>query len=203
MIDLNLLRQKLFSLPKLPWTVWTSNSFRRITSHEGGDGDVLSGTIQRADNHPDLSMNARDLNSLVNVMNSVPALLTELGQLLGIFSDYEAPCESYEQARKIWDFVRNREIATERMLKEAKGYIEKLEEEHSKGLAEMQELCSRDGLGVTGESVKELLIEGYKKAVEERDEVNRQLDDLTVLCKPCSEAGGAGLPIKHLPPVCD
>jgi len=75
------LRQKLAELPKLPWTVWTSNSFRRITSAEGRDGDVLHGTTQRSDGHPDLSMNERLLKLLVDVVNAVPKLLDELDSL--------------------------------------------------------------------------------------------------------------------------
>jgi hypothetical protein len=36
-----------------PWTVQTSNSFRRIGT-DRGDGDVLCAVTQRADGHPDL-----------------------------------------------------------------------------------------------------------------------------------------------------
>jgi hypothetical protein len=38
-----------------PWTWWTSCSFRRLSSDATGkDGDVLSGTWQRSDGHPDI-----------------------------------------------------------------------------------------------------------------------------------------------------
>jgi len=37
-----------------PWSMWTSCSFRRISSASGGDGDVLCAVVQRADGHPDL-----------------------------------------------------------------------------------------------------------------------------------------------------
>ena len=34
------------------WSIWTSNSFRRISCY--GDGDVLCAVTQRSDGHPDL-----------------------------------------------------------------------------------------------------------------------------------------------------
>lgn len=40
-----------------PWRWWTSCSFRRLSSEAThGDGDVLCGVIQRADNHPDVHL---------------------------------------------------------------------------------------------------------------------------------------------------
>jgi len=36
------------------WEIQTSNSFRRIGVHGGGDGDVLCATTHRYDGHPDL-----------------------------------------------------------------------------------------------------------------------------------------------------
>lgn len=56
-------------LPSGPWEVWTSCSFRRISGPDGGDGDVLSGTVQRSDGHPDLSMTAEQLTDLCDVVN--------------------------------------------------------------------------------------------------------------------------------------
>jgi hypothetical protein len=38
---------------RLPWTVQTSNSFRRIGT-DRGDGNVLCAVAQRSDGHPDL-----------------------------------------------------------------------------------------------------------------------------------------------------
>lgn len=38
-----------------PWTLWTSNSHRRITGPSGRDGGVLSGTVHPVDHHPDLT----------------------------------------------------------------------------------------------------------------------------------------------------
>ena len=37
-----------------PWQMWTSCSFRRISSQRGGDGDVLCAVVQHSDGHPDL-----------------------------------------------------------------------------------------------------------------------------------------------------
>lgn len=38
-----------------PWKIWTSCSFRRISSEAtGNDGDVLHAVVQRSDGHPDL-----------------------------------------------------------------------------------------------------------------------------------------------------
>lgn len=41
------------------------------------------------------------------------------------------------------------------------------------------------------------------EVTRERDEQGRQLDALMVMCPGCSEAGGAGLPVRHLPPICE
>jgi hypothetical protein len=47
-----------------PWTVQTSNSFRRIgTDH--GDGNVLCAVTQRSDGHPDLHAPADVLDYIV------------------------------------------------------------------------------------------------------------------------------------------
>ena len=37
-----------------PWQMWTSCSFRRISSERGGDGDVLCAVVQHSDGHPGL-----------------------------------------------------------------------------------------------------------------------------------------------------
>ena len=40
-----------------PWSWWTSNSFRRLSSDaDNRDGGVLHATIQRGDGHPDVSL---------------------------------------------------------------------------------------------------------------------------------------------------
>ncbi len=63
------IRAALSRLPPGPWEVWTSCSFRRISGPDGQDGGVLCGITQRADGHPDLSMNERQLEALCQVVN--------------------------------------------------------------------------------------------------------------------------------------
>ena len=71
--QLTRMRQAIAALPDGTWEVWTSNSFRRITAVKNGrhgqDGGVLSGTIQRSDNYPDLSMNEKQLRALCDLRN--------------------------------------------------------------------------------------------------------------------------------------
>lgn len=55
----------LDSLPPRPWTVWTSNSYRRIHSPER---EILGGTNQ-SDGHPDLTMREDELSALCAVVN--------------------------------------------------------------------------------------------------------------------------------------
>ena len=47
-----------------PWSVQTSNSFRRIGT-DRGDGDVLCAVTQRSDGHPDLHAAAGVLDYIV------------------------------------------------------------------------------------------------------------------------------------------
>ena len=47
-----------------PWSVHTSNSFRRIGT-DRGDGDVLCAVTQRSDGHPDLCAPAGVLDYIV------------------------------------------------------------------------------------------------------------------------------------------
>lgn len=72
------LRTALSLLPRGEWEVWTSNSFRRISLKRGGDGDVLHGTVQLADGHPDLSMNATELQALCDMRNTIAEVLGEV-----------------------------------------------------------------------------------------------------------------------------
>jgi hypothetical protein len=48
-----------------PWKWWTSNSWRRLTSHAGGrsgqDGGVLCPTTQASDGHPDIIATEDDM----------------------------------------------------------------------------------------------------------------------------------------------
>jgi len=64
----------LAALPDGKWEVWTSNSFRRISRVGGGDGDVLCGTIQRSDGHPDLSWDEEQCQALCDLVNALRAL---------------------------------------------------------------------------------------------------------------------------------
>lgn len=64
------------------WEVWTSNSYRRVTARDQtgrmvtADGGVLSGTIQRSDNCPDLSMSEEQLRALCTLRNVVADILS-------------------------------------------------------------------------------------------------------------------------------
>lgn len=75
--DQGLIETALDMLPAGEWEVWTSNSFRRVTAkingRHGQDGGVLSGTIQRSDGHPDLSMNEEQLCALCFIINRLRA----------------------------------------------------------------------------------------------------------------------------------
>jgi hypothetical protein len=62
------------------WELQTSNSFRRIGCH--GDGDVLCGTIQRSDGHPDLLAAPGVLDYIVVAQpKTVLALLDAIDEL--------------------------------------------------------------------------------------------------------------------------
>jgi hypothetical protein len=62
------------------WELQTSNSFRRIGA--AGDGDVLCGTIQRSDGHPDLLAKPEVLEYIVAAQPRVVLeLLDEIERL--------------------------------------------------------------------------------------------------------------------------
>lgn len=69
------LREAIDALPDGPWEVWTSCSFRRISRARGSDGDVLRGTVQSSDGHPDLSMTAEQLQALCDLRNTVATIV--------------------------------------------------------------------------------------------------------------------------------
>lgn len=77
------LKADIDKLPPRPWTVWTSNSFRRITGPDGKDGSVLHAYAQRSDGHPDLSMPEEQLEALCRVVNAAPSLLAALEEAEG------------------------------------------------------------------------------------------------------------------------
>jgi hypothetical protein len=76
------LQESIDALPQGTWEVWTSNSFRRITAVKNGmhgqDGGVLSGTVQRSDGHPDLSMDEKQLKALCELRNTVAEIVSEI-----------------------------------------------------------------------------------------------------------------------------
>lgn len=78
-----LVAEALAMLPAGPWTVASSNSFRRINSPDGKDGGVLHAYTQRSDGHPDLSMSEQSLWALCRVVNAMPGLLTALEEAEG------------------------------------------------------------------------------------------------------------------------
>lgn len=76
--DIAELERKLGVLPALPWELWTSCSYRRITGPDGKEGGVLHAYNQRSDNHPDLSMPEDQLFALVDLVNAIPQMLAAL-----------------------------------------------------------------------------------------------------------------------------
>lgn len=72
-----------------PWRWWTSNSFRRLLSSDpsGKDGDVLSGTIQRSDGHPDVLVSEDDASFIQHAREDVPALVAEVRRLQALRPD--------------------------------------------------------------------------------------------------------------------
>ena len=74
-----------------PWTVQTSNSFRRIGT-DRGDGDVLCAVTQRSDGHPDLLAAPGVLDYIVATH---PFVVTEL-------------IEQRDRARHALDYLRRK-----------------------------------------------------------------------------------------------
>ena len=62
-------------LPDGFWEVWTSCSFRRITSRGGNDGDVLHATTHPSDGYPDLSWREGQCQALCDLVNGLRAAL--------------------------------------------------------------------------------------------------------------------------------
>lgn len=57
-----------------PWSWWTSNSFKRLSSASGKDGDVLCPTVCLSDGHPTLIVSKEDMA----LIESAPDLLEAL-----------------------------------------------------------------------------------------------------------------------------
>lgn len=101
-------------IPAGPWTVWTSNSFRRITGPDRKDGGVLSAVVHR-DGQADLSMREEALKALCSIRNRHRDLADQLAaasaevERLRIESDSQtrAIAELVKDAEGIdWDDVR-------------------------------------------------------------------------------------------------
>jgi hypothetical protein len=64
-----------------PWTWWTSNSIRRLSSDPSGkDGDVLHAFVAR-DGVPDVTVSEDDAALIAAAVNALPVLLFELERL--------------------------------------------------------------------------------------------------------------------------
>ena len=63
-----------------PWRIWTSCSFRRISSAATGkDGDVLCAVVQRSDGHPDLHFSNGGFDGPdARLITAAPEMLHEL-----------------------------------------------------------------------------------------------------------------------------
>lgn len=94
---------KLVGDQPLPWTLWTSNSFRRIGCDATGcDGDVLHAYNQRSDNHPDLSMSEERLAALVAIVNTLPGLLERIEKLVAERDEAREDRDRFERNRDMW-----------------------------------------------------------------------------------------------------
>lgn len=71
-----------------PWRMWTSNSYRRISSEATGkDGDVLCAVVQRSDGHPDLHFSNGGFEGPdALLMLAAPDLLAASRKALGVLA---------------------------------------------------------------------------------------------------------------------
>lgn len=58
-----------------PWIWWSSNSWLRLSSERGGDGDVLHPTVNPIDHHPSLTCKPSDRLFISEARTIVPRLL--------------------------------------------------------------------------------------------------------------------------------
>ena len=112
----------------LPWTVWTSCSYRRVK--DANDRDVLSAYNQRADNHPDLSMPEDRLVALIKAVNLIPALLDERDRLIERVAELTAPevLAAIDTAEAAVRRLDDKLTATEARALSAEGEVARLKE---------------------------------------------------------------------------
>jgi hypothetical protein len=88
-IDRVMLRKQAEAISRVtgvsPWQLQTSNSFRRIGTKRGGDGDVLCGVKHPIDAHPDLQAAPGVLDYIVAMQPLVVIdLLDQIDELRAI-----------------------------------------------------------------------------------------------------------------------
>jgi hypothetical protein len=80
-----------------PWRWWDSNSFRRLSSDATGkDGDVLYGTVQQSDGHPDVMCSEADKAFIAHARTDVPWLLEEIRRLQAEIERLETATVTHE-----------------------------------------------------------------------------------------------------------
>lgn len=81
-MNIDKIKQVLSRMTPGPWSWWTSNSFRRLSSDPSGkDGDVAYGCVQ-SDGHPDIAVpNEHDMEGIALLRNEGPALVAEIERL--------------------------------------------------------------------------------------------------------------------------
>lgn len=106
-ISLSDLRAKRSVMTRGRWELWTSNSFRRITAEGQQDGGVLSGTLQRHDNHPDLGGQncLNDLNGIIATHNAMDVLIEAVGAAIQ-YRD-ASPADELAAVRRLWEALEH------------------------------------------------------------------------------------------------
>lgn len=80
-----------------PWSWWTSNSWRRLSSDPSGkDGDVLYPFVNQADKHPDCAVSEENQEFIAVARTAMPALLDEVIRLRRLIQ----ATKHYEQCRE-------------------------------------------------------------------------------------------------------
>jgi hypothetical protein len=81
-VNLDQIKKVLSWMTPGPWSWWTSNSFRRLSSDPSGkDGDVMYACVQ-SDGHPDIAVpNPHDMEGIELLRNEGDALVAEIERL--------------------------------------------------------------------------------------------------------------------------